>query len=361
MKLKKILAGASFLIGITSSAQDSIKEKSPLSFTGYTEAYYSYDFTKPADNNRPFFLYSHNRHNEFAVNLAYVRGSYANDRTRANIALAAGTYMNANYAAEPGVMKNVYEANAGVKILKNKNLWVDAGIFPSHIGFESAHSPSCLTLTRSIMAENSPYYESGARITYTPDNKKWLLSAMALNGWQKIQRVPGNSLMSWGTQVSFTPTDRVSVNYSTFFGTDKPDSSRLWRLFHDVYGVLKLNDKLKLIIGFDIGQEQTTKGSSEYNTWYGTAGILQYAFSDGWATAIRGEYYDDEDGVIIATGTPNGFRTSGFSLNIDRSFGEHFLWRTEWRIFNSMDRIFARYEGLAKNNTAITTSFALTF
>ena len=29
------------------------------------------------------------------------------------IALAAGTYMNANYAAEPGVLKNIYEANAG--------------------------------------------------------------------------------------------------------------------------------------------------------------------------------------------------------------------------------------------------------
>ena len=52
--------------------------------------------------------------------------------SRANIALAVGTYMNANYAAEPGVLKNIYEANAGVKISNNKNIWVDAGILPSH-------------------------------------------------------------------------------------------------------------------------------------------------------------------------------------------------------------------------------------
>jgi len=30
---------------------------------------------------------------------------------RANFALGAGTYINASYAAEPGVLKNVYEAD----------------------------------------------------------------------------------------------------------------------------------------------------------------------------------------------------------------------------------------------------------
>jgi hypothetical protein len=359
--MKNIFVGVSFLIGSASFAQDSIKQESPLTFRGYAEAYYSYDFNRPGDNSRPYFIYSHNRHNEFTVNLAYIKGSYGAERIRANIGLAAGTYMNANYAAEPGVMKNVFEANAGVKISKNKSLWIDAGIFSSHIGFESAHSPSCFTLTRSIMAENSPYYESGARISYTSDNKKWLLSALALNGWQRIQRVSGNSLMSWGTQVTFTPTDRVSVNYSTFFGTDKPDSARLWRLFHDVYGTFQLSDNLKLVIGFDIGQEQTNKGSSDYNTWYGTAGILHYSFSDDWAAAVRGEYYSDEDGVIISTGTPNGFKTSGFSLNIDRRIHNHFLWRTELRVFNSRDEIFMKDNGPGKNNAGITTSFALTF
>src|SRR5215831_15527817 len=165
--MKNILAGMAFFAGISSSAQDTASTNSKaLSFSGFVEAYYCYDFNRPVDNNRPFFLYSHNRHNEFNANLAYVKGTYSTDNVRANIAIAVGTYMNANYAAEPGVLKNIYEANVGVKISKNKNLWIDAGIFSSHIGFESAHSPSCLVLTRSIIAENSPYYESGAKITY---------------------------------------------------------------------------------------------------------------------------------------------------------------------------------------------------
>ncbi len=39
----------------------------------YVEAYYHYDFNKPADNNRPGFIYSHNRHNEFNLNLALIK------------------------------------------------------------------------------------------------------------------------------------------------------------------------------------------------------------------------------------------------------------------------------------------------
>src|SRR5690606_28884320 len=182
----------------------------------YVEAYYSYDLNKPADNNRPGFLYRHNRHHELNINLAFIKGSYQAERVRANIALATGTYMNANYAAERGVLKNIYEASVGVKIAKHKDLWIEVGVLPSHIGFESAVSASCGTLTRSIMAENSPYLETGARLGYTSSNGKWLLSVLALNGWQRIQRIAGNSLISWGTQLQFKPSGKVLLNYSTF-------------------------------------------------------------------------------------------------------------------------------------------------
>jgi hypothetical protein len=363
--MKNIFLGVMLIVGSDLFAQDSAKTaepaSNPLSFSGFVEAYYQYDFNKPTDNNRPGFLYSHNRHNEFNVNLAFVKGSYTADKIRANIALAAGTYMNANYTAEPGVLKNIYEANVGTKISKIKNLWVDVGIFSSHIGFESAHSPSCLILTRSIIADNTPYFESGAKITYTSDNSKWLLSAMALNGWQRIHRVDGNSLMSWGSQITFAASSKTTVNYSTFFGTDKPDSTRQWRHFHNLYGIFKLSDKLEMILGVDLGQEQVAKGSGKYNSWYGAAGILHYAFAKTWAAAVRAEYYSDEHGVIISTGTPNGFKTSGYSINFDKRVNDNFLWRTEFRAFQSKDAVFTRDGSPRKNNSAITTSFALSF
>jgi hypothetical protein len=362
--MKKIIAIAVVLNVTTGSAQDTTKNenKAQVNFSAYAEAYYSYDFAKPKDNNRPAFIYSHNRSNEFNVNLAFVKANYTAERIRANIALGVGTYMNANYAAEPGVLKNVYEANVGYKLSSTKNLWFDIGIMPSHIGFESAISKDCWTVTRSLMADNSPYYESGAKLTYATDNNKWLFSALALNGWQRIQRVAGNSLMSWGTQVQFRPTDKVTLNYSTFLGTDKPDSARLWRYFHNLYGVIQFSDKVAASFCFDMGQEQAIKGKSKMNTWYTPAVILRYTPVDKWAIAVRGEYYNDEHGVIVSTGTQNGFKTSGFSANVDYMPAKNIALRLEGRMLNSKDDIFQKSnESLTGTNTAVTFSAAVSF
>ncbi len=269
--------------------------------------------------------------------------------------------MNANYAAEPGVLKNIYEANAGVKLSKKKNLWLDAGIFGSHIGFESAISKDCWVLTRSILADNSPYYEAGAKLTYTTDNGKWLLSVLALNGWQRITRVDGNSLMSWGTQIQFKPSDKVLLNYSTFIGTDKPDTARLMRYFHNIYGIFNLSDKLGLTLGFDIGMEEKTPSDGGTNTWYAPIGILKYAINEKWAIAGRLEYYNDKNGVIISTGTPNGFQTTGYSINLDYAAAKNVLLRLEARNLSSKDEVFVKQSKAVKSDASVTGSIAVSF
>lgn len=376
-----------FIIPAYLSGQ-GVKEDSASSlvtYSGFSEIYYSYDFSNPDDHNRPGFIYSHNRHNEININLGYARVAYTSDRARANFALMAGTYSNANLAAEPGVLKNIYEANAGAKISRNKNLWFDAGVFSSHIGFESAHAPSCWTLTRSILAENSPYYESGAKITLITDNNKWLFSVLALNGWQRIQRVSGNHTPAFGSQITFSPTDKISFNSSTFAGNDKPDSVKQMRYFHNFYGIFHLHSKVSLITGFDYGMEQMAKNSSDYNSWYTGVFIMKLRPSDKFSMGLRGEYYSDENGVIISAGYKsdeqgmllmdsdgmpfaNVFQTIGYSVNIDYSISDNAVWRIEGRGFKSKDNIFISAESLANGNRKytnenyfVTTSFAITF
>jgi hypothetical protein len=123
---QKIFVGCALLINIHLEAQDSIAGS--LTISGYAEVYYQYDFNKPTDNNRPAFIYSHNRHNEFNLNLGFIKANYTAQRVRANLALASGTYVNANYAAEPGMLKNIFEANTGLKLNKKKSLAGGGGI-----------------------------------------------------------------------------------------------------------------------------------------------------------------------------------------------------------------------------------------
>ncbi len=353
-----IIYGQQLSMNKVAAQTDSIN---PLTISGYIETYYTYDFGKPLSHNRPAFLYSYNRHNEVNLNLGFIKAAYQKENVRANLAVGTGTYMNANFAAEPGVLKNIYEANAGIKLSKTNNLWIDAGIFSSHIGFESAVGKDCWNVTRSILAENSPYYESGAKISYTSKNEKWFISALVLNGWQHIQRPDGNNSPAFGHQLTYKPSAKITLNSSSFIGNDKPDSAKQLRYFHNFYALVQLNKLLAITAGFDIGAEQQSKGSSRYNSWYSPVVIVKISASAKSNIAIRGEYYQDEKGVIISTGTLNGFKTWGYSFNYDLAVKSNVVWRIEARGFSSRDAIFLKDQLPAKNNFFVTTALAISF
>lgn len=342
-------------------AQDKVRATSPLSVSGYMEIYYLYDFNRPSNHTRPPFVYSHNRTGEINLNLGYVKASYTTQQVRANLALMVGTYPNANLASEPGVLKNLYEANIGLKLSKQKNIWLDAGVLSSHIGFESAVGKDCWTLTRSILADNSPYYEAGVRTSYKTPNEKWYLAILLLNGWQRIQRVNGNITPAFGTQVTLTPSEELTVNASTFVGNDYPDSLRRWRYFHNFYTIWKISTQWDLTAGFDIGLEQKHKGSGTLNPWFSPVLLLRYKPVEKWVVTGRWEHYQDKYGVIVplVNGTP--FGVHGVSLNIDHSVTKNLLYRLEGRLLWGGQSFFLLNSVPQRTSTIVATSLCMAF
>ncbi len=308
-----------------------------LEVSGYVEAYYLYDLANPSNHERPDFLYSFDRHNELTVNLAYVQVASEQERVRGKLALMAGTYAQANLAAEPEALRNLFEANVGVKLAKERYLWLDAGVFASHIGFESAIGANCWNMTRSILAENSPYYLAGAKITYQNPAKTWLVSGLVVNGWQRIGRVPGNQTPGIGHQLTWTPNERVLLNSSSFIGSDSPNGRQQMRYFHNLYGVFQLTPELGLIAGLDVGVQQQAAGSREVHTWFSPVAIARVTLSDRMTLAMRGEYYADPGGVIIPTASGSEFQVAGYSCNFDLQVWENVLWRVEVRGLSSLE------------------------
>ena len=332
---------------------------SAITLSAYAEAYYSFDMAQPDNHLRPGFFYSFNRHNEVNLNLGMIKLAYAKKNVRGNLALMAGTYPQYNLAAEPELLRSVYEANVGVRLSSSKNLWLDAGIMPSHIGFESAIGKDCWNLTRSLLADNTPYYEAGARLSYTSDNGKWYASGLLLNGWQRIARVDGNNTPAFGTQLTFKPNGNTTLNWSTFVGNDKPDTVSQMRIFNNLYAQIQASDRFGVILGCDIGMEEAASGDST-NMFITPIVIPRFKLTDKSYIAARWEMYQDEDGVIIATGTEHGFNTMGYSLNFDHWVAPNVVWRIEARMLQSEDKIFADADGEAtETNTFFTTSIAI--
>lgn len=356
--MKKVIT---LIAGLTASVNLFAQEESKVKFSGYVEAYYGYDFNKPSNNNRPGFIYSHNRSNEVNINLAYLKGAYDDGHIRANIAIMAGTYANANMSAESGVLRNIYEANAGVKLSKTANLWLDAGIFSSHIGFESAISKDCWVLTRNISSENTPYFETGAKLSYATADGQFTASVLYLNGWQRIARQDGNRKPAGGVQLTWKPTEKITVNYSNYLGKEGADSVGVTRLYHNLYGIFQLDEQFGVTLGVDYGTQQTSKGSSTHNHVFAPVAIAQYKFDPKWAVAGRVEYYDDKNGVFIATGSPHGFKTMGYSVNLDYVPVKNAVLRLEGKLYNSKDKVFKRDQDLVNYNGLVTGSIAVSF
>jgi hypothetical protein len=173
--------------------------------------------------------------------------------------------------------------------------------------------------------------------------------------------VEKNSLMSWGAQVCVKPSDKLTLNYSNFVGTDKPDSGRLMRFYHNFYSMLQLTPAIGITAGFDIGLEEKAAGDKGLNTWYSPVGILRVMPHPAWAMAIRVEYYTDQQGVMIHSGAAKGCRLFGTSCNIDFLPEAHVALRLEGRLFNSTKSIFNNGSQMSKTNSSLTLAMAMAF
>ncbi len=308
------------------------EKKSPFSFSAYLDMYYGFDFNEPETEKHLPFLFNYTRHNVPAVNLAVISGRFEQDRFRANLALQQGTYVKDNYANEPKGLRWINQANLGLSLDEDRTIWLDAGVMPSHIGFESAVAKENSTLSRSLIAENSPYFETGVKLGWDV-NEKWYLAALYLNGWQRIRSIPGKNNPSFGTQATFSPSQNTTLNWSTFLGTDSSLEAGTMIFFSNMYGIFSLGQSWELILGLDAGKRTNELGSSQ--NWWGTSIIAQYRFTETFSSSIRYEYYHDPfQGISFSSGE-FGLESGGVSINLDKRISTWGLFRIEGRWLNS--------------------------
>lgn len=348
------------LITVTSKAQDTTGNMPEISLGGYIDLFYGYDLNKPDGTSRLPYIYHYNRHNELNLNHGIISMNINHEKYRANLGFHTGTYVMDNYSIEPSLLKQVFDANAGFSLNKKNNLWLDIGIFGnSHIGTESTQSYNNWTASRTLLSENVPYYQAGINLNYTMDD--WYLSFWLLNGWQRIQRVTGNSLPGFGSQITYSRFENVSFNWSTFAGTNYPDDLRRMRYFSHLNAVWQLSDQLGFTFAWDTGFEQEAQGSSTYNNWNGLLIVGRYSFNDKWSSAFRYEYYGDQNEANVSTVPGNGYKTSGISSNLDYLAYGLLLCRIEARYFFSPVEIYPQDNEYIKSNFFLMSTLAFRF
>ncbi|NHM01521.1 outer membrane beta-barrel protein [Flavobacterium difficile] len=351
--MKKIILLVSIFIGLATNAQDSIS-KVKIDVSGFIDTYYSYDFDQPESKFKQNFLYNYNRQNSFNVNIALIRATINYENVYAKISAHAGTYVEDNYASES--IKYLNEAYLGVFLNKSQTTTLEAGILPSYIGFESAITHANLTATRSILAENSPYYMTGVKLNHQ-FNEKWSLAGLITNGWQHIEKPKSDIAPSFGTQLVYKPNNKNTLNWSTFLGKEAYAGNFNMRYFSNFYWDATWNSKWRSIFGIDYGIQDISSKNNEKATWWSPILITQYTINSKWQMAYRIEYYQDRKNAIISSLFP--FETIGNSINFDFLPNSKFKIRTEGKWYHATENNFDL--GSKNNNYSITTTMSFEF
>jgi len=340
--------------------------KPAVTFGAFVDGYYAWDFDRPATFDRAYTTQPA-RHAEFNVNLAFVEAKLDGDRIRGRFAVQFGTSVQANYAGEPhighfsgsSVSQFIQEAFIGYRI--SPTLWVDGGVFFAHTGLEGWISRDNLAYTRSLVADFSPYYEAGVKLTWTP-SPAVTGQVLVLNGWQNISNY--NTPPAGGIRVDYVVSPRLTLSYDNFFGDVAADNlPAQYRLYHDVIAQITPSDRWQLAGMFSLGTQTRSNPAGGTATWYGLTVLAKYRVGARVSMVARLERYSDPDQVIVVTGLPDAFRTNGASLGIDVTPVPKLLWRTELRGFRSDAVVWPLHErgDYGKDDLFVVTSLALTF
>jgi Putative beta-barrel porin-2, OmpL-like. bbp2 len=337
-------------------SQSDTSNKGTIAISGLVDAYYSYQFSTPKQDLKSDLFYNYKRNNAFDINLVLLKANYSDERVRANIGFMSGSYAEYNLASESSLAQKINEANVGVKLSKKHDIWLDAGVLPSHIGLEGVLSNDNIALTRSLTAENSPYFETGTRVSFTNKDKKWYIAALALNGWQRIKKVNGSNAISFGTQVIYKINQYHTFNSSTFIGSDKPDSLKSSRYFHDFYWQYSKN-RFTSQFTFDFGFEKD-KIRTDFKSWYACSWLVKYNLFSKFSLTGRAEYYNDYSNVLIPASFVDAISAS---LGMEYKINPHANIRIEGRNISSTNVIYKQYFDRYNTQTLLSSALVVWF
>ena len=342
-------------------AQD-VPGDTPVRLGGFLDLYVAWDGNRPLTLDRAYTTTAA-RHAEFNVNLAYVDLAAAGDRMRGRLAIQYGTSVQANYAGEPRLgtlsgpelSRYLQEATVGVRLAEH--LWTDVGVFFAPFGAESWISRDNLTYTRSLIADYSPYYESGVRLVWSPSSR-FSGQLHVINGWQNISETNADKALAIRTD--WTPVNGVTVTYDAFLGNEQPDTlPRRMRSFQEVVVQWTPTPRWTMRTSVDLGREARVGGGAAW--WRGTAVIVQRRLAPTVAAVARAESYSDPERVILQAPGTLGARMRGVSLGLDVTPAPRTQWRTEWRALSAHEAIFPGAGGPTHRNGVIVTAITMTF
>ena len=372
------------LVGLAAVSSAALAEDPAVKVGGSLELNYTYNFNRPgADNaalgytaapgNRTGY-YFNRKESEFALNLAEINITReATKDSKLGFALRiidgeAAKQLAANTV--PGAtpskgnitsssVVNLYEASLH-ELLTDK-LSVDAGVFPTWVGYETIPMGTSSFLSKSFhYGQFQPIYHQGAKANYAFSDKTTVTGAV-VNAYNGTDKSPTSRDLGLGFQVAHTLSKDAKVYLNGLSGRDLGIAGAKHDIFNVVYSN-QLNEKNSVALD----ASYTTSGPSGGRTkGYAYTGYLTHAMENGNAVALRGEYLTEDraGGALLAFGGTKKPSVSSITASYELKKADAKGLRTlvEYRLDQASASIFPTRGGTKKNQSTLSVVQVVSF
>lgn len=237
-----------------------------------------------------------------------------------------------------------------------------AGKFVTLAGAEVIESKDNWNTSRGLLFGYAiPFTHTGVRATYVFDNG-WDLILGVNNGWDSVDDTNDAKTIEahLGINNLELPADStLSIAFNNYYGAEAADNNGSKRNVFDLVMTYKTPWKpLTLVYNFDYGTEEDLVAPSDDAKWWGHAAYARYDINEDWSFSMRAEYFKDQDGVRIVSGTSANYRE--FTGTLEYRPWSNLTTRFELRNDHSSESVF-NDENSATKDSQTTASGEVIF
>ena len=259
--LKVIAVGSITMIMLSQSVYSQ-----SVTYTGFVDAYYSYNFATPTSLTNKLRNFD-TPENLFTLSLAELVIQKTASPIGFRLDLDYGAANDVVQPASTSTLSIVQQGYVTAVLPVGAGLTVDVGKFVTHMGYEVIESKDNANYSRSFLfAYAIPYYHTGMRLSY-PIASCLTACLHIVNGWNSS--IHPNDSKSLGATLNYTASSTTGIIFNGMWGHENLIPAEIGaRNVYDLCVNQTVTDKFALGLNADYGEAGTSAGLA---TWKGTA------------------------------------------------------------------------------------------
>lgn len=190
-------------------------------------------------------------------------------------------------------LRHVGLANLSYLTPAGNGLTLQAGVFPSLIGYDSLYAKDNNNYTRPWGADFTPYLMLGVNAVY-PFTEKLTATFYVVNGYWHL--ADANGVPSSGVQLAYRIAPEITVKQTVLAGPHQPNTNlEFWRLLSDTI-VERRTRRLVVAANVHFATERVDDAEPVHAWWVAAQLPVRLALNGLWSLSLRPEWAWDSKG-----------------------------------------------------------------